>query len=52
MNTRSHSDGNFLQDLHKDKATSVNSDGKKKYPRNLIRKTMTPKSTDYANTLE
>ena len=51
MNSRSRSDGNFLLDLHKD--ASVNSDGgKKKFHRNLIHKTMTPKSTDHANRLE
>lgn len=51
MSSRSRSDGNFLQDLHKD--ASVNSDGgKKKLHRNLIHKTMTPKSTDHANRLE
>ena len=54
MNTRSRSDGNFLQDLHYKTDASVNSDGqyKKKLPRNLIHKTMTPKSNDHAYRLE
>ena len=45
---RSRSDGNFLQDLHAPLQTnhSVNSDGKKKIPKNLINKNMTPKSND------
>lgn len=47
---RSRTDGNLLHDLYAE--ASVNSDGKKVRPRNLIHKTMTPKSTDHAHRLE
>jgi hypothetical protein len=50
LNSRSRSDGNFLQNalIPHPKAQSINSDErvKKRIPKNYINKNMTPKSQD------